>query len=70
MTDRIRYGFTAEDLPSRWNWRTSELAIIDRYYPTGGVTACLPHLPGRSKDAIRMRAHLRGVRLLRREVAA
>lgn len=44
-------------------WLTSELAIVRRFYPSGGADACAPRLPGRSKAAIKARAHLIGVTL-------
>lgn len=37
-------------------WPEAEEEILRRLYPVGGTAACLPHLPGRSKEAIRHRA--------------
>jgi len=37
---------------SRRFWTTREEALLRQHYPTGGVVACLSHLPGRSAAAI------------------
>lgn len=42
-------------------WRTVEDRVLIERYPTGGVAACLPLLPGRSAQAIRRRARRRGL---------
>ncbi|NIJ34308.1 hypothetical protein [Sphingomonas oligoaromativorans] len=42
----------------RRDWTFEEMAVIRRHYPTGKATACLPLLPGRSKQAIRNQAYL------------
>lgn len=33
-------------------WKSWEIAALEKYYPEGGVAACRPHLPSRSKNAI------------------
>ena len=38
--------------PVQKAWVPAEIAILRKYYPTGGTAACLPHLPDRSKLAI------------------
>lgn len=46
--------------PARWHkW---EVEALIKYYPLGGVTACLTHIPDRSKDAIRIKARKLGIR--------
>jgi hypothetical protein len=42
-------------------WTTREIAAVREHYPAGGLTACLPHLPGRSASSIYQRAGLLGL---------
>jgi hypothetical protein len=42
-------------------WRAAEDAIVRRVYPAGGVEACGPLLPGRTRAAIKWRAGVLGV---------
>lgn len=58
----VRNGFDADDLPARRCWRRSELAILDREYPTGGTAAVHAHLPHRTRQTIRQIAHTRGIK--------
>jgi hypothetical protein len=37
-------------------WTAEELAVIREHYPKGGADACRPHLPNRSREAIKCRA--------------
>lgn len=39
------------------DWTFEEMVLIQRHYPAGRAKACIPHLPGRSKHAIRNQAH-------------
>lgn len=51
-------------------WTTRELALLREHYPTGGVLACLPRLPGRSARAVygmACKLRLPGPDTLRRE---
>ena len=43
------------------DWTDAEDAIIARLYPKGGAGACMPFLPGRSPQSIRVHAHKRGI---------
>ncbi len=43
-------------------WTTREEKILAETYPTGGVTACLKALPGRSASAIYGHAHELGIK--------
>ena len=47
---------------SRAPWSEAEEAILRAHYPTGGLPACHPLLPHRSKQAIYMRVNLLGIR--------
>lgn len=47
--------------PTPQVWSDDELNIIRKLYPQGGVDACEPRLPGRSKLAIYQKACLLGV---------
>lgn len=51
---------------SRAPWTEAEEAILRAHYPTGGLPACRPLLPGRSNQAIYMRVNVLGVRTVRR----
>lgn len=55
---------------SPFAWSEAELAILRRFYPTGGTIACAPRLPGRSVTAIQMKASLLGVRCTPETLAA
>lgn len=44
-------------MSSRAQWTGQEEAVIRRHFPSGGVEACMPHLPGRSKRAITAHAY-------------
>jgi hypothetical protein len=37
---------------NRYYWTNKEVAVVNAHYPTGGVKACLPLLPRRTKGAI------------------
>lgn len=50
----------------RTSWSDEELAIVRKHYPSLGAAGCMPMLPGKSRDGIRVRAHLLGVKLLQR----
>jgi hypothetical protein len=43
-------------------WSTTEIRVVRRLYPEGGVAACLPKLPLRSKVAIYGIVQLLGLR--------
>lgn len=43
-------------------WTTREIAILRETYPTGGLAACLPLLPGRASTAIYQKAFEVGAR--------
>lgn len=47
---------------TRYFWTTKELAIVRENYPVGGVNACLPLLPTRSRGCIYQQALKLGVR--------
>lgn len=40
----------------RYHWTNKEAAVVANHYPTGGVKACLPLLPHRTKSAIYQQA--------------
>jgi len=42
-------------------WTTGELKVIREHYPTGGLAACLPLLPGRAAPSIYQKAFELGV---------
>ena len=46
----------------RYFWTTKELALIREHYPAGGINACEPHLPGRTRTSIYQRAGVLGLR--------
>ena len=37
-------------------WTPAEDAVLERHYPSGGAQACAPYLPGRTPNAIMVRA--------------
>ena len=43
-------------------WSEDETAVVRRYYPDGGSAACLPHLPGRTRNQVSDRAARLGIR--------
>lgn len=43
-------------------WTVAEIKRLREHYPSGGVEACMPHLPGRSASAIYNRAKAEGLR--------
>ncbi|MBG6116236.1 hypothetical protein IWY39_002600 [Sphingobium sp. JAI105] len=64
---RTRTGFDADDLPAPNCWRTTELAILDREYPTGGSATVHRLLPHRTRRTIQQVAWTRGIRKQRRQ---
>ena len=48
-------------------WTTNELAAIREHYPTGGITAVEPHLPGRTRSAIYQQARMMGLKSSRHD---
>lgn len=53
----IRTGILPEERIAASFWTTAEERTLRAAYPQGGVNACLPLLPRRSKQAIRQRAY-------------
>lgn len=49
-------------------WRTTELAVIREHYAAGGIDACAPHLPGRSRVNIYQQAQRLGIRSRRQKL--
>jgi len=49
-------------------WLTTERAVIREHYPMGGIDACAPLLPGRSRTSIYQQAHKLGVHSARQKV--
>ena len=49
-------------------WTTTELAVIRAHYPAGGINACEPHLPGRTRSSIWQQAGKLGLRSPRQKV--
>ncbi len=49
-------------------WRVPELAVIRAHYADGGIDACEPLLPGRSRVAIYQQASAMGIRSARQKV--
>ncbi|MGD9539063.1 MAG: hypothetical protein AB7P52_17660 [Alphaproteobacteria bacterium] len=47
--------------PPRYFWTTREIATLREIYPTGGIQAAMAALPGRSAQAIYMRASKLGI---------
>lgn len=45
---------------ARW-WRVTEVRVLREHFPTGGVAACAPLLPGRSRMAIELKARALGI---------
>ena len=54
----MRTGILPSERIAESFWTTREERIVEEHYPKGRSLACLPHLPGRTKAAIRQRAHL------------
>lgn len=52
---------------TRHFWTTTELAAIREHYPTGGITALEPLLPGRTRTAIYQQARIMGLKSLRQD---
>lgn len=45
----------------RYFWTNKEAAVVAKHYATGGVTACLAHLPNRTKGSIYQQAYKQGI---------
>lgn len=53
---------------TRQFWKTNELAALREHYPQGGINACEPHLPGRTRTSIYQRAQMLGLSSPRQKV--